>query len=248
MYVVMELEFIKNKVYYKFFDKTYTSSSGIYSIHRYDDAAKLAEIQQNINNIKRDFATKDLIILKQVHGNYVLCADTADPTQQLEADAVVATKKNVALSILTADCVPVLFASSNGDVIGAAHCGWRSAKADIIHNVKNMMKNKGAKNIKAIIGPAIGQESYEVDANYYQAFVNGSAAYMDLFKPSSKNNHFMFNLVGFVARKLAYDDIELVHNVCEDTYSLPEKYPSYRRCVHQGLPYSQNILSTIIIK
>jgi copper oxidase (laccase) domain-containing protein len=47
---------------------------------------------------------------------------------------------------------------------------------------------------------------------------------------------------------LQKENIELVHNMEEDTYSMPEKYPSYRRSFHDGEQYSQNILSTIIIR
>ena len=49
-------------------------------------------------------------------------------------------------------------------------------------------------------------------------------------------------------KKLQKENIELVHNMKEDTYSMPEKYPSYRRSFHDGEQYSQNILSTIIIR
>ena len=58
----------------------------------------------------------------------------------------------------------------------------------------------------------------------------------------------MFDLVGFVIKKLQKENIELFHNMKADTYSMPEKYPSYRRSCHNGEQYSQNILSTIIIR
>lgn len=70
----------------------------------------------------------------------------------------------------TADCVPVLLASGDGKIIGAAHVGWKGAINDIIHNIVNKMIEKGAKNLAALIGPAIAQGSYEVDAEYYKAF------------------------------------------------------------------------------
>ncbi len=244
----MEIEFIKNKVYYKIIDKTYTNSSGIYSLHKYNDAVKLAQVQQNIDNIKTEFDANELFILNQVHGNAVVLADNMDLKKQPEADASVTTQKKIALAVLTADCIPVLFASDDGAVIGAAHCGWRSAKSNIITNVRKMMQDKAAKKIKAIIGPAIAQKSYEVDVNYYHDFISEDDDIKELFLPSSIDNHFMFDLVGFVKKKLQKENIELVHNVSEDTYSMPEKYPSYRRSFHEGTQYSQNILSTIIIR
>ena len=244
----MELEFIKNKVYYKIFDRTYTASSGIYSKHKYTDAAKLAEVQQNIDHIKSKYSAKELIILKQVHGSEVICTDSIDHQHQLEADGSVTTKKNIALSVLTADCVPVLFASANGNVIGAAHCGWKGAKANLITEIRKMMVNKGAKNIKAVIGPSIQQKSYEVDKNYYQDFINNDSACKNLFIPSNNKDRYMFSLSGYVKQKLEQENIELLLHIDDDTYSMPEKYPSYRRSTHGKETYSQNILSTIIMR
>ncbi len=240
----MELEFIKDKVYYKIFDRTYTASSGIYSEHKYNDDAKIAEIKQNISNIESDYAPSKLCILKQVHGNDVVYASGRGQ----EADGSVTMKSSMALSILTADCVPVLFASADGAVIGAAHCGWRSAKADIIDNIAKMMKAKGASDIKAIIGPSIQQDSYEVDSEYYTDFVADDAAFKSLFVPSKKPGYYMFDLPGYVAGKLEKAGIELFLHIAEDTYLMQEKYPSCRRSYHKGEKFSQNILSTIIIR
>ena len=245
----MELEFIKDKVYYKIFDRTSTVSSGIYNKHKFNDAAKLAEIEKNINNIQTKYFAKALIILKQVHGNKVISTDSIEEEQaQPEADAAVTVAKNIALSIFTADCVPVLLASSDGAVIGAAHCGWKSAKDNIIANIYKTMVSKGARDIKAIIGPSIQQSSYEVDMGYYQNFVNDDADCAVFFIPSVNENHFMFDLSGYVAKKLEQANIELVTHIKDDTYSMPEKYPSYRRSTHTGEVYSQNILSTIVIR
>ncbi len=244
----MELEFIKDKVYYKIFDRTYTASSGVYSKHKHKDAAKLAMVQQNIENIKADYKAEELVILKQVHGNAVICADSSDCKQQLEADGSVTTEKNVVLSVLTADCVPVLFASADGKVIGAAHCGWKSAKSDLVKQVSLMMKSKNATNIKAIIGPSIQQKSYEVSADYYHDFINDESACKHLFIASNKENHYMFDLSGYVKHKLAQENIELFLHIDDDTYSMPEKYPSYRRSTHGKEAYTHNIISTIMIK
>ncbi len=217
-------------------------------MHKYADAVKLAQVRQNIDNIKADLNANDLFLMNQVHGNNVIVADNIDFKKQPEADASITAQKNIALGVLTADCIPVLFASDDGIVVGAAHCGWRSAKLNIITNVRKMMENKGATKIKAIIGPAIAQKSYEVDSRYYHDFVSEGNDIKELFRPSHRENHFMFDLVGFVIKKLQKENIELVHNIGEDTYSMPEKYPSYRRSCHNGKQYSQNILSTIIIR
>lgn len=244
----MELEFIKDKVYYKIFDRTYKASSGIYSKHKHNDVAKLAEIQQNIDNIKSEYNAKELVILRQVHGNTVIDADSINHQIQLEADASVTTKKNIALSILTADCVPVLLASADGSIIGAAHCGWKSAKTNIIKELVALMQAKKTQDLRAIIGPCIQQKSYEVDADYYNNFTSDEPSCKDLFAQSNQKDHYMFDLSEYVRRKLEQENVEIFAHSEEDTYSIPEKYPSYRRSTHENTPYKSNILSTIIIR
>lgn len=244
----MEIEFIKNKVYYKIFDRTYTASSGKYSKHKTKNAAILAEIEKNIDTIRNEYNVKELVILKQVHGTKILDADNTDYQIQHEADGSITTKKEVALGILTADCVPVLLASSDGSIIGAAHCGWRSAKNNIITELHNKMEQRGAKNIKAIIGPSIQQKSYEVDEKYYQDFVSDNAEYKKFFVSSNNTNHYMFDLHGYVKAKIEQENIEIKVNIDDDTYELEDKYPSFRRSTHRNEQYNQNILSTIIIR
>ena len=244
----MEIELIKNKVYYKIFDLTNTVSTGKYNKQRAKDAANLAEIEQNINSIKKEYNALELIILQQVHGNHIVDADNIDCSRPGEGDGLVTTKEGVALGIFTADCVPVLMASDDGAIIGAAHCGWKGAKANIIERLYENMKNKGAKNIKALIAPAIQQKSYEVDEKYFHDFTKNDSYYKKFFIDSIKDNHYMFDLPGYVRSKIEKENIEIKVHVDDDTYELEEKYPSCRRSAHRNESYNQNILSTIIIR
>ena len=152
------------------------------------------------------------------------------------------------LAIKTADCVPVLFFCTSGSVIGAAHCGWRGTKDDIIKNIVSRMVKKGATDIKAVIGPAIIQDSYEVGAEYYSNFIESSSDYKKFFTHSVKDDHYMFDLPSFVKHKLDQEQVTIVDHINEDTYSNEAKYPSYRRYCHNGEEYRQNILSTIVIR
>ncbi|RTK92411.1 MAG: peptidoglycan editing factor PgeF [Rickettsiales bacterium] len=241
----MEYELIRGKVYYRFFDKTDKVSSGVYNIYTCVDDTKISEVKQNIDNIKTVMKAQDMFLLKQVHGSDVVLYNKTD--EIIEADASVTSQKNIILAIKTADCVPVLLASSNG-VIGAAHCGWRSAKADIIKNTVKMMRDMGADTIKSVIGPAIFQQSYEVNPDFYNDFLIESKNNDIFFKPSINKNHFMFDLISYVKMKLSNENIEIVYDIAEDTYQMPEKYYSYRWLTHQQKTYNQNILSTIIIR
>ncbi len=243
-------ELIENKVYYKIFDKNYRNSTHAYNINNFDGQLKIDQVKSNIANIIRDFSANSILLLNQLHGNNVVSVDDLDLNLNKwpEADASVSSKKNVILAIRTADCVPLLFASEDGNIIGAAHCGWRSAKLGIIDKLVYKMRQKGAKNIVVIVGPSITQESYEVSQDFYEDFITDSNNYKKFFLPSIKSNHYMFDLPSFVKMNLKKANIKIVRHINEDTYIMANKYPSYRRFTHKGEPYNQNILSAIVIK
>ena len=79
----------------------------------------------------------------------------------------------LALAILTADCVPVLLADREAGVIGAAHAGWRGALNGVVEAAVGAMLGLGAraKDIRAVIGPAIGAASYEVGLEFPAPFL-----------------------------------------------------------------------------
>ena len=245
----MEIEFIAHKVYYKIFDLNYTGSSARYSKYKSNDAVILAEIDKNITNIKNDYKISDLSILNQVHGINISEITNDQNNRDIEADGSITTQKNIALGILTADCVPVLLASDDGNIIGAAHCGWKSAYNNIIEKITRKMQKTSNGKIKAIIGPSIQQKSYEIGQEYYQFFISKNKEYREYFIPSPRGSgYFLFDLPSFIARKLMDENIEILYHIKDDTYEMEHKYPSYRRFCHKKQTYNQNILSTIIIK
>lgn len=242
------LVIINNRVYFRIFDRTYKEHTGIYSKHKYSSAVKLNEIDKNINNIKSELSAERLIILKQVHGNNIIYDYELDDKESYEADGVVTTNKKIAISILTADCVPVLLSDIDGSVIGAAHCGWKSATNNIIANISKKMRQKTNSKLVSVIGPCIQQKSYEVDGEYNKNIIKENPINKNLFTQSKNKGKYMFDLPGYVKYKIKDEDIDIVCEINDDTYSMPEKYPSYRRSFHNGTKYTENILSAIIIK
>ena len=86
---------------------------------------------------------KELITVYQVHSARVLIVD--NPLEILtRADAIVTNKPNLAISVLTADCLPVLFADKKNNVVGAAHAGWKGALGGVLENTVQSMKEIGA--------------------------------------------------------------------------------------------------------
>lgn len=229
-------------VTFRIFDKQFTNST-----HVYDDF--LPEAKHNCNSIVKELRADALHVLNEVHGNCVVDVDKNHRfDKQLEADASVTDIPGIVLSVQSADCVPVLLSSHCGRVIGAAHCGWRSAHANILEKVIALMKQKGAEDVHAIIGPAIHQENYQVDQAFYNAITsNENAAH--LFIPSNKPDYYQFDLPGFVILKLKKLGVNDIFDYCENTFAHPEKYFSYRYAMQTGdVGEKQNILSTIMIR
>jgi polyphenol oxidase len=113
------------------------------------------------------------IWLTQVHGNTVIDADAlsdADQKSVPEGDAIVTSTAGRVCVIQTADCLPVLFCSSEGRVVGAAHAGWRGLAAGVLENTIEQMRRKGAREITAWLGPAIGPQKFEVGRDVLDAF------------------------------------------------------------------------------
>ncbi len=237
-------------VIFKIFDKRFPYSTGVYRLNRFKDNQQLFTVQNNHLAIVKEMAADHMLMLNHVYGTRIIDADfITDFSIEPDADAAITTKPGILLSVQTADCVPVLLTSLEENVIGAAHCSWHTAKDNILMLLVRAMQDKGAKQIRAIIGPAINQKSYEVDQLFYDKILAAEPNATSLFIPSINEGHAMFDMPAFCRMKLNQLGIIDILDYCEDTYTHPEKYPSYRRDTHQGIRGAKNnILSTIMIK
>lgn len=241
---------MKKDIQTRVFDKRFKFSTHFYGLTDVSEAQLKQEVITNRQAVLENLNERNLLTLNQVHGNQVVDADEiADFELEPDADAAVSTRPGVVIAIKTADCVPVLLSCDEGLVVGGAHCGWRSAQDDILKRVVSLMKKKGAKAIKAIIGPAIQQGSYEVDSEFYDCLVASDEQASALFASAWRRGHYLFDLPGFVKLKLEQLGVSDILDQGEDTYSNPEKYFSYRRDCHLNRPVKKtNILSTIVIR
>jgi YfiH family protein len=114
--------------------------------------------------------------LKQTHSIQVSTPNTRRGASQhsIEADAAVSNIPDEVLVILTADCLPVLFSSTDGSVIGAAHAGWRGLSNGVLENtvseILKLAQHTHAGDLIAWMGPAIGPESFEVGEDVLGCF------------------------------------------------------------------------------
>ena len=194
---------------------------------------------------------RDLVTTFQVHSSIAVRVKKAWQREQSpEADAMVSDSKDVVLGVLTADCAPVLFADSKAGVVGAAHAGWRGARAGILKHCLEEMLGLGANmaNICAAVGPCIAQESYEIGPEFQKAFVDDNAENKKFFLPAERMNHFKFDLTGYVENCLFDLGIDSVEGLRIDTFSQPELFYSYRRCNLDNTSSYGRLLSAIMVE
>jgi YfiH family protein len=111
---------------------------------------------------RRQFHEADWLFLVQVHGDEVVVVDDPFSSAGAHADAAVTAKSDVALGIATADCAPIALASPEG-IVGAVHAGWRGMQAGVIAQAAEKMRELGATEIRAALGPCIHAECYEFE-------------------------------------------------------------------------------------
>ncbi|WP_234947229.1 MULTISPECIES: peptidoglycan editing factor PgeF [Corynebacterium] len=105
--------------------------------------------------------------MEQLHTNTVTVVDAPQPEPVEATDAVVTTQVGLALTVLVADCVPVLLSDHAAGVVAAAHAGRLGARNGIVRRTVETMQELGANpaNIQALLGPAASGASYEVPAD-----------------------------------------------------------------------------------
>ncbi len=193
-----------------------------------------------------------LLTLKQVHSNIVHYADDS-MKEGVEGDAFVTDKPGIGLGIITADCGPVLLCDEKARVIGAAHAGWKGARAGILENTVQLMRDKGAKNIVAALGPCIKQRHYEVGAEFRDSFVTEDAANEKFFEAgvypakAGVSDKFLFDLGGYITKKLEQAGVEKIAVLPNDTLSDEQNFCSFRRTTLAGETDAGRQLSAICL-
>jgi YfiH family protein len=225
-------------------------STGIYAglnVGLGSEDVRESVIQNRLLGVQSVLPGATLARVHQFHSADVVQVDNAisqdDPPR---GDAMVTDQPNLLLGIVTADCVPVLFADTDAGVIGAAHAGWKGAISGVLENTIAVMEKLGAQidHISCAIGPCIAQKSYEVDEGFFRNFV-AQAAQNERFFADGKAGHYQFDIEGYVAARLAAAGIRTVACLGEDTYSQPDRFFSYRRSCHLGEPGYGRQLSLI---
>ena len=219
-----------------FFGRAGGVSAGIYAslnagTGSNDDPTAVAE---NRRRIAATFGAPPthLVGVHQVHSPDAVFIEAPWTGERPHADALVTTIPGLVISVLTADCTPVLLADAEARVIAAAHAGWKGAIGGVLDSAVRLMRERGATNIVAAIGPCIHQQSYEVGPEFEARFADKDAPYARYFAPGSGDRR-LFDLPGFCADQLRALGITDVETLPLDTYALPQALHSHRYSVHQ---------------
>ena len=196
--------------------------------HVGDDAAAVAANRRHVC----ESITARPLWLEQVHGIDVVdagaigCRALGDSVPP-RADASFARTAGVACTVMTADCLPVLLCDAAGQVVAAAHAGWRGLLAGVLEQTIAAMAVPGDR-LLAYLGPAIGPQAFEVGDEVRRAFVANDAGTADCFKPSVPGK-WLADLYELARLRMAGQGVSRVFGGDACTSGDPERFFSFRR-------------------
>ena len=189
-----------------------------------------------------------LLVPYQIHSRDCLAVD-APWSERPRCDGLATATPGLALGATGADCGMLLFCDAKARVIGAAHSGWKGALDDILGATVARMVEIGATraNIHVALGPTIGASSYEVGPEFIARFREASPDHVRFFKPSSRAEHAMFDLPGFIAMRAEQAGVGGFEDLRCDTYADPQRFFSYRRSTHERAADYGRLVSAIVL-
>ncbi len=174
--------------------------------------------------------------LRQVHGTDVVRVDGPGPGPGIDveptADAAVTSTPGTVLAILTADCLPVVFAAIDGREIAAAHAGWPGLSAGMLEATVAAMRT-APDRLVAWIGPAAGRDRYEIGVDVRDRFLAHDARAERAFVPT-RPGHWRVDLPAIARMRLAQVGVERVYGGDLCTMADPTRFFSHRRDARTG--------------
>lgn len=163
--------------------------------------------------------------LEQVHGTLV--ADAGHTSCLPQADACITRHREAVCVVMTADCLPILLCDAQGSVAGAVHAGWKGLAAGVIEATVRAM-GAAPQSLMAWLGPAIGQEAFEVGDEVRAAFIAVQPQAASAFVPGQSGKWFA-DIYALARLRLDALGITQIHGGGRCTYREREKFFSYRR-------------------
>jgi YfiH family protein len=235
-----------------FFTRRGGASSGIYAglncgPGSHDQRAAVALNRARVADAL-GVAPARLLSLHQIHSADVIVAGPDGWAERPRADAAVTDVPGIALTVLTADCAPVLLHDPGAGVIAAAHAGWRGALDGVLEATLDAMERCGARRerVHAAVGPTISQRAYEVGPEFLERFLDTDPELARFFTQGAAGRY-QFDLPGFVLERLRAAGVGAAGWIGTCTYSDPARFFSYRRSTHAGEPDYGRLISAIVL-
>ncbi|MFS8137502.1 MAG: peptidoglycan editing factor PgeF [Thermomonas sp.] len=174
--------------------------------------------------------------LRQVHGVDVarfvhadVDGNVRDAADEHEADASVTSTRGTVLAILTADCLPVVFAAKDSSEIAAAHAGWRGLADGVLEATLAAMRTP-ANDVLAWLGPCAGPQAYEIGQEVFDAFVSRDPRAAEAFV-ATRAGHWRVDLYLLATQRLVDAGMsgQDIHGGGLCTISDPARFFSHRR-------------------
>jgi len=146
-------------------------SQGVYSSLNLGDHVgdSSSDVESNRKILNELVSQRSAKFMNQVHGSDVVEVDS-NSTSPITADALITSEPGLPLVVLAADCLPILISSRS--IVGVIHAGRKGVLNGIIGKTINQMRQAGAQDLVATIGPAICKNCYEVSADMYEEVIS----------------------------------------------------------------------------
>jgi polyphenol oxidase len=172
--------------------------------------------------------------LDQVHSHRIVSADNHITAGSIpKADGSYSLKANQVCAVLTADCLPLLFASTDASAVAAIHAGWRGLASGIIDNAVNLLCRKtklSADQLLVWLGPAISKQYFEVGFEVKEQFICINPQYAVAFTSSKQNtNQYMADIYLLARINLQQLGVTKIYGGDFCSYADKENFYSYRR-------------------
>jgi YfiH family protein len=195
---------------------------------------QMTQVEQNRELIQKILPSQP-VWLNQVHGTKIWTS----PQSSLEADGAITQQVNQVLTVMTADCMPILFCDEQGDILGVCHAGWRGLAQGVIQKTLDQMVVKRQPDdiksyiskISVYLGPTIGPRHFEVGGDVFDAFSHIlSSEKMDLyFVPTHQASKYFANLFGIAQFQLNRLGIERIFSEEICCFEQSDLFYSHRR-------------------
>jgi polyphenol oxidase len=154
-----------------------------------------------LDSILQRYKVSQVVVLEQIHADIGICVDDTNAPHnssllEYQGDFLITSKKNVALAVLTADCVPLVLVDDVHNVVAIVHAGWKGSFAGVLERALQTMHEKYQtrySDIKVFFGPSARSCCYEVSLEFIKNFEQRFGV-TDTFFERGNSNYFDNNL------------------------------------------------------